>query len=148
MPMNFYHSRGFTLIEMAVVVLIFGIVIAFSVPVVQSLTATTNLKGAAENVVAQFRVARQIAIGTGRRQTLRFAAGVESSDYRIENDGVVGAKWSLPRGVSYDWAAGTVGSYTIGTNGRVTPSGTVILQDRRGLRDTVSVQASGLVGSR
>ncbi len=36
-------------------------------------------------------------------------------------------------------------TYTIAANGRVTPSGMVILQDRRGLRDTVSVQASGLV---
>jgi prepilin-type N-terminal cleavage/methylation domain-containing protein len=145
MNMNSIHSRGFTLIEMAVVVLVFGIVIAFSVPVVQSLTATTSLKGSAENIVAQFRVARQIAIGTGARQTLRFAAGVEGSDYRIENGGVVGAKWILPPGVTYHWGAGTVDSYTIGTNGRVTPSGMVIVQDRRGLRDTISVQASGLV---
>jgi len=139
------RSRGFTLIEITVVVLIFGMIVAFGVPVVQNLTSTANLKGAAENVTAQLRVARQIAIGTGRSQTLIFAAGFQGSDYRVENGGVVGAKWSLPRGITYVWDAGTADTYTIGTNGRVSPSGLVILQNRRGLRDTVSVQASGLV---
>ena len=133
---------------MAVVVLIFGMVIAFSVPAIQSHTTTNNLKGATENIVAQFRVARQIAISTGANQAIFFDAGVQNSDYRIQNNDVVGGKWSLPRGVNYYWGEGTVNNYTFSTNGRVTPSGMVILEDTRGIRDTVSVQASGLVGVR
>jgi hypothetical protein len=66
-------------------------------------------------------------------------------DYHIHYPSGIGATWNLPDGITY---------YSVGVNptmtkdGRANASGDVILQNRRGSRDTVSVQMSGLVLTR
>jgi prepilin-type N-terminal cleavage/methylation domain-containing protein len=143
-------SRGFSLVELMVTLVIFGLVLGFSIPYLQSLNQSHQLKGATENFAAQLRMAREIAIATNTTQTMHCTAafvfnGV-TSDYHIHNANV-GATWRLPPGIVYTWLAGTVSSYTFASDGRLNPatSGLVIFQDRRGDRDTVSVQVSGLV---
>lgn len=136
-------TRGFSLIEMAIVILVFGMLFAFSIPAYQSLNGSNQLKGATENLAAQLRMARSKAMATGMEQPMHFTANYLNSDYHIHYpSGFIPAKWKFPRGITY---------YSIGLNptmkadGRSDQSGIVILQDQRGNRDTVSVLTSGLV---
>lgn len=138
------RTSGFTLVEMAVVILIFGMLFAFSIPAYQSINRSYQLKGATENLAAQLRMARSKAMATGVDQPMHFSPNNPvNSDYHIHlASGVIPAKWKFPRGITY---------YSIGLNptmksdGRSDQSGLVILQDTKGNRDTVSVLTSGLV---
>ena len=141
--MNRSSTRGFSLVEMAIVILIFGMLFAFSIPAYQRINGSNQLKGTTENLAAQLRMARVKAMSTGMSQPMHFTANYLNSDYHIHYlSGFIPAKWKFPRGITY---------YSIGLNptmqpdGRSDQSGIVILQDQRGNRDTVSVLASGLV---
>lgn len=139
------QTSGFTLVEMAVTILVLGMLFAFSIPAFQSVNASYQLKGATENLAAQLRLAREKAMATGTDQPMHWAPGFMSSDYHIHfASGYVPptGKWKLPRGITfYTW-----GIHPIMTrDGRISGSGLVILQDTRGTRDTVSFLTSGLV---
>lgn len=147
--MNPPNTRGFTLVELAVTILVLGLLFAFSVPAYQNVSASYQLKGATENLAAQLRLAREKAISTGMDQPMHFVYqwvdpldGVVS-DYHIHYpSGFSPAKWKLPRGITY--YSVTVNPTMI-RDGRASASGNIILRDRRGYRDTVSVQMSGLI---
>jgi prepilin-type N-terminal cleavage/methylation domain-containing protein len=138
-------SAGFTLVEMAVTILLVGLLFALSVPTVQSLSSSYTLKGNTENIAAQLRLAREKAIATGVDQPMHFTFNYIDSDYHIHYPTGLGAKWKLSKGLTYYWGAGTMSAYTMTRDGRSSASGMIILQDARGTRDTVSVQLSGLV---
>ncbi len=137
--------RGFTLVEMAVVLTLLGLLLAFSVPAFHSASQGYQLKGATQNIAGQLRLAREKAIATGTDQvmhfTLNFPAG-STWDYHIHNGGFVGPGWSLPNGIDY---ANVTISPTMLRDGRMSGSGIVVLRDRKGNLDTVSVLTSGLV---
>jgi len=145
--MRRFESRGFSLVELAITILVMGLILAFTVPALQGLNASQQLKGTSENISGQFRLAREGAIATGTTQVLHFQAGAFGCDYHSHNgiSGPLRGQWKLPTGISYYWPAGTWWEYRWTKDGRCMDSGLIILQDRRGNRDTVSIQASGLV---
>ena len=143
--MNRLSSRGFSLVELAVTLVVFGLVLAFSIPSFQSFNTTQQLTGATQNVAAQMRLMREIAISSGTTQTMHFFYATFGGDYHIHTNGVVGATWSLPRKITYYWGAGTSSVMQTTPDGRVKFPGMVILQDQNSKRDTVSVLASGLI---
>jgi hypothetical protein len=67
------------------------------------------------------------------------------SDYRTTPATGVGGSWRLPHGITYAWGNGTDSLYTFQTDGRCDRAGLIVLQNRQSLRDTVSVQLSGLI---
>ena len=143
------RTAGFTLVEMAVVILIFGLLFAFSIPAYQRINGSYQLKGATENLAAQLRMARSKAMSTGMDQPMHFTPNYLNSDYHIHYaSGFIPAKWSFPRGITY-YSIGV--SPVMARDGRVTDaagnpaSGLVILQDLRSNRDTVSILSSGMV---
>lgn len=139
--MNHSSTRGFTLVEMAVTILVLGLIFAFSIPAFRSVSASQQLKGATENIAAQLRLAREKAIATGIDQPMHFSPF--DSDYHIHYlSGEIPVRWKLPRGITY-YSVGV--QPTLLRDGRASASGEIILRDERGYRDTVSVQMSGLV---
>jgi prepilin-type N-terminal cleavage/methylation domain-containing protein len=136
---------GFTLVEMAVAILVLGMLMAFSVPAFRSMSRTRRLEAATENIATQLRLAREKAIATGASQEMHFAEnfpGGTPFDYHIHNNGVVGARWELPRGIRYQSVTVTPRMLP---DGRCNSSGMIVLRDPAGTRDTVNVQLSGLV---
>ena len=142
------HSRGFTLIEIAVVILVLGIVAAFSVPALLNLNRSLQLKGATQNLAGQLQLARQKAMAIGVPQIMHLFQGTYGVDYHIHNtgEGPTGM-WKFPSNVNYVWSAGTLPAQMVIMNpdGRADRSGMVILQTLGGLQDTINVQLSGLV---
>jgi prepilin-type N-terminal cleavage/methylation domain-containing protein len=141
-------TRGFTLLEMSVVLIVFGIIAAFSVPALLKLNASLQLKGAVADLASQLQLARQKAMATGTPQIMHLFLGTYGFDYHIHNTGegpTAGQKF--PTGVTYLWSAGTVPAQwlTMTPDGRCDRSGLVILQNLNGLQDTINVQLSGLV---
>ncbi len=143
--MNDARTSGFTLVEMAVTILVLGMLFAFSIPAFHSVSASYQLRGATENIAAQLRLSREKAMATGIDQPMHWAPNFMSSDYHIHYDSgfmPTTGKWKLPRGITfYSWG----GHPRMLRDGRIQNSGLVVLTDRRGNRDTVSILSSGLV---
>src|SRR5689334_10325356 len=143
--MNRSSHSGFTLVEMAVTLLILGLVLLFAIPGFQKMNQTLQLQGATQNVAAQIRLAREKALATGIPQPVHF---VSTTLYHIHYPSGIATQWSLPNGVQFT-SAMVGGWYTMQRDGRCTftapAAGLIVLQNNRGLRDTVTVQLSGLV---
>src|SRR5262245_30421564 len=139
--------HGFTLVELAVTIMVMGLLLAIAVPSIRSMSQSYKLKGATENMAARLRLYRDRAITTGRIQHFHFVTQL-GWDYMVfpmpshSPDSLQGA-WRLPNGITY--GAGTLGWVEMLPNGRANFSGVVVLRDQRGNQDTVSVQTSGLV---
>ncbi len=142
-------ERGFSLVELAIVLVVMGLLFAFSVPGFKSISSTFQLRGATENVAGQLRLAREKAIATGVEQPIHIP---NSTTYHIHYPSGISTTWTLPSGVTFTNA--TVGDwYYMAADGRfyqnsghtVTGSDVIVLGNTRGALDTVSVQLSGLV---
>jgi len=135
---------GFTLIELAIVLLVFGLLVAMVAPSIGRYTEDLNLKGAADQMANAVRLARDRAMATRTDRTVQFQAGVSGWDYRVEANGAVSG-WKLPRGITYAWLPGTIDSVVVTPDGRCSVSGLVILRGFHGAQYTVSILSSGLV---
>jgi prepilin-type N-terminal cleavage/methylation domain-containing protein len=136
------RTSGFTLVEMAITILVMGLLIGFSVPAFLGVSQTYQLKGATENIAAQLRLAREKAMSTGVNQPFHFHPNFLNSDYMIHDSANPVYKWKLPQGITY--FSVTIHP-TMMNDGRASGSGDIILRDRRGNKDTVSVLTSGLI---
>jgi hypothetical protein len=101
-------------------------------------------------IAGQLARAQARALATGEMQTVRLGSGPDASTGRIASRGssASGEAWQPPPGVTYLWAPGTCNTFRMTIEGRCADEGLVILRDRRGRRDTVTVRYSGVVKSR
>jgi len=138
-------SRGFSLIELAVVMLIFGIVIATGIPSFIKYRRDQELVTASQNIASQIRLYRATAMVTGRVQRFHLYYNFSGYDYHVhDNNGPVAKGWKLPKGVTYSWGGSLVG-IDLTPDGRASNSVDIELVRDDGVRDTVSVQMSGQV---
>ena len=140
MTRNLQHERGFSLIEMMVAMVVFGLLIGFSIPSYQSYALTQKLRGTSENLVQTIQLQRSRAMATGQSVVINFNTGTPAGwtvmSANRQN------QMALPLGITY--ASATPGSLTLTRDGQVSSSGLVVFQNRTGNQDTVSVQLSGL----
>lgn len=141
-------ERGFSLIELMIVLVVLGLIIGYSIPSFNRFSSTLQLRGAGENIAGQLRLAREKAIATGVVQPVTFRYDyLGQSDYRTTPPVGVGGSWRLPRGITYAWGTGAESSYVFQKDGRCDHSGLIVLQNRFGQRDTVGVQLSGFISN-
>ena len=140
MTRNLQHERGFSLIEMMVAMVVFGLLIGFSIPSYQSYALTQKLRGTSENLVQTIQLQRSRAMATGQSVVINFNTGTPAGwtvmSANRQN------QMALPNGISY--ASANPASLTLQSTGQVNSSGLVVFQNRSGRQDTVSVQLSGL----
>ncbi len=135
-------SRGFSLVEMAMVVLVLGLVLAIGVGGFHSLSSDQSLIGAAQGIAGQVQLARARAMSTGTTQTVNF--GTSTTPAKVFVIGTGGTRsWSLPRNVHF--ATGGASSFNMTSDGRASTSTYIVLLNDKGVRDTISVETSGLV---
>jgi prepilin-type N-terminal cleavage/methylation domain-containing protein len=139
------NSRGFSLVELAVVMVILGIMFATGVPSYLSYRRSQELKGAASNIASQIRLARATAIMTGRTQRFHLYYNFNGYDYHVHDDvGPIKTGWKLPQGITYSWG-GSLVSVDLDRDGRASAPLDIELVRENGDRDTVLVQKSGMV---
>jgi len=136
-------SAGFGLIEIAIVLLLAGIVLGFGLPAINRYTDDLALEGTTHQIARVLALTRDRAKATGKARTMFFESGVFGTDYRVEYAGLTQTGWTLPRHISYD-PSGTLTSVTLTPDGRCSASGLIILKTTKDARDTVSVLSSGL----
>jgi len=140
MTRNLQHERGFSLIELMVAIVVFGLLIGFSVPSYQTYALTQKLRGTSENLVQTINLQRSRAMATGRDVTINFNTGTPAGwtvmSANLQN------QTTLPNGITY--ASANPASLTLKSTGQVNNSGLVVFQNRTGTQDTVSIQLSGL----
>lgn len=136
-------SRGFTLIELMVAVLILGLLLTFAVPGVRASMDAQRLKGASESIASQVRLARSTAMANGAARRFCFAEDSAGYDYHVHlSDGTLRG-WSLPEDIHYDMASDSSAGLVFQTSGRASRSLNIVLRDRAGTRDSVTIQLSG-----
>jgi prepilin-type N-terminal cleavage/methylation domain-containing protein len=133
------RQRGFTMIELMIVLVIFGMLVGMGIPSYQKYSRTQRLRGTSENLVQLIQLQRSRAMMTGQ-------------DVRINFNTAAPAGWTciaegrsnhtnLPNGVNY--VSATPDFLILSRDGRANASGTIILSNTTGNSDTVSVQLSG-----
>ena len=137
--------RGFTLVELAITIIILGMLFAMGIPAFRSISQTQVLVANTENVAAMFRMTRQRALSLSSGQTIHFSPNVLGSDYHIHNGTYIYPLGKFSPGVTNYLGVGTSTTFIMMPDGTCDRSAMVILQNTRGMRDTVSVQMSGLV---
>lgn len=139
------NDRGFTLVEMAITVLVLGLAMAIAVGGFHSLNADQSLKGTAQSVVGQMTLARARAMSTGTTQTVNFNnSATPKLMYVLDPNS--SRQWTLPRGIGF--ASGGYTSFDFTSDGRASASRYIVLMNDKGLLDTISVETSGLVIAR
>ncbi len=92
--------RGFTLVELLVVLAIAGLMMAVAPPLISSVMPGVELKAAARRTAGALRLAREIAIADGRDAA--WVIDIDSNRYRIDGDHRGG---SLPAGLDVELVA-------------------------------------------
>ena len=139
------RSPGFTLIEMAVVMVILGITMAIGVPSFVKYRRSQELRSAAQNIAGQIRLARANAMVTGKTQRFHLYDNFSGYDYHVhDGNGGIKSGWILPAGVGYSWGGALV-AVDLSPDGRASTSLDIQLVRDDGVRDTVSVDISGMV---
>jgi len=137
---------GFTLIEVTIVVALLGLLLAAGVPAFRKITQSYELRGEAETLAGVLRLARQKAVDTGVGQTCCFLNNASGVDFYHQHNGtVVGPLQRLPKDLSFTTPAGVWYQVIWNKDGTVTTSKMLTLKNSHDLRDTVSVQTSGMV---
>src|SRR5512141_1732208 len=139
--------RGFSLIELMVIVTIIGAILGFGIPAFHRFQVSAALPGARQSVISELRLARQVAIAQSRNYAVKMDAGGNRFQAYDPTAGP-GTAW---KNLGNDVALASVsapaagGVFTFDYSGRLSANGTVILTNSMGLSDTISVYASGKV---
>ena len=135
------HERGFSLVELSTVLVVIGLVLAFTIPGYLRFSQDQQLRGTTQSLVAQIQLTRARAMATGTTQTVNFDNATTPHRIVVLGSGA-SRTWSLPKGITF--VQGNTASFDLTSDGRASGSRTIVIQNQQGRRDTLSVQMSGL----
>lgn len=129
------NSRGFTIIELIVVIAIMGVLMAIAIPNFSQWTTNYRLKAAAREIYSNFQKARIEAIKTNSNVVVSFNLGADTYQVFVDNGGTTGTASddtqngderildtvSMPAGVVLDSVNFSGGSTTPGFTARGLP---------------------------
>lgn len=134
------RQRGFSLIELMIVLTIFGMLIGFSIPSYQKYSRSQRLRGTSENLVQTIQLQRSRAMATSQSIRINFNTATPAA-WTCMGEGRSN-RMLLPNGISY--LSANPAFLILQRDGRVNTSGTIVFANTDGGSDTVSVQLSGI----
>ena len=156
---NFNNTKGVTIIELAIVMAIIGIMALFMSPPLGEWVTGFRMRGATKDLTDTLQLARLKAISTGNqyRVRLNINSGANAETFVLqENDGGWandGSEITLPTGVNIDnidaVTDGTV-DRTFNTNGTATgwagsATTSIFIENQRGDQYRVTISQTGMV---
>lgn len=149
---NITCTRGFTLIEVIIVLVLLAIVAAIALPTFQRLVVNSPLKTAARDLMAEFALQKERAIAESRQY--RVVLDVNNGSYDIQqcqNTGSTCGNWNsiqtknlsrYANDISFDSGSTSVTNYVFQTRGTVT-NGTIVLRNNRNSTATIRINIAG-----
>jgi type II secretion system protein H len=135
------REGGFSLVEVSVALVILGLTLVVGFPAINRLMGTQDALGAAENVAAHLRLARQKAVAEGFPMIVTWDADAKTYEItRDDNQDDIAAgdeptvgPFSLPTHVT--WETPLVGGFTgtqiiLRPDGSASQSGSVLFQEK------------------
>ena len=140
-------ARGFSLVELCMVVVVIGVVLGFGLPAFHKFRTDAALPGSTRQIVSAMKLARQLAISRSHP----YAIKVDAANARFQSydpDVGLGATWqNLGQSVSVSsvTSPATGGVFQFDYQGCLASSGQVVLRSAQGAQDTITVNLSGRV---
>jgi len=156
-----FLRSGFTLVELMVVIVVSGVLLAAALPSFVHFSRSLSQKQAREQVESSLRLARQQAVTAHRPIVVAFGNGVATggiTTYSVHTDvngdrlQQVGEPWksfTLPKGTQLTSVSlSPIDSLIFDSSGSLAPSvtgGSVVVGGQNGDLDTLLVSATGMV---
>lgn len=143
------RRAGFSLIELMMTVLILGMIAGFSVPAISKALSGWNLHTSRELMISEIKLLRERAVAQGRTLSIWCSPGSANYFFKNPTTNLWVAAPPLPNRVTF-YSVAFGGSLPFTTdmqpNGTASKSGTIILTNNKGVKDTVVVNLNGWVG--
>jgi prepilin-type N-terminal cleavage/methylation domain-containing protein len=143
------RRAGFSLIELMTAILIMGMIAGFSIPAVAKALSGWNLHTSRELMISEFKLMRERAVSQGRTLSIWCSPGSSTYFFKNPTTSLWVAAPQLPSRVTF-YSVSFGGSLPFSTDmkpdGTASKSGTIILANNRGVKDTVVVNLNGWVG--
>lgn len=150
-PTNTKRSMaGFSLVELTVLMVVIGIMLALAVPNVRSTIDTFQVRTAAAEMATNIRLVGQQSISHEKEYKIKFDC---SSDrymvYWVKEDGTTELveTVALENGVGIESTTFLNDEITFGVQGRPSSAGVIELRSSAGIMRSVSVDSSGRVAA-
>ena len=141
--MSLNHERGFSLIELLIVIALVGLLAGIAVPAISAGMERFRLISASQQVVSTIRAARWQAVAKNQILRVRFNYP-DAGQYQVLDDAntAIGAVQYLLDGVTFDESV----DLEISAEGRMTAASTIVVTNGDADQDrTISVTTSGRV---
>lgn len=120
--MRHFDKKGFTLVELLIVIAIMSVLSAIALPAFNQWRATLNSKEAAWGIASELKLARQTAITNNLVCTAEF--NVAGNRYRLTQGGAEVKPWTvLPSGMSLTTGTGIACTGAVDINIAFSPRG-------------------------
>jgi prepilin-type N-terminal cleavage/methylation domain-containing protein len=136
--MKMKREKGVTLIELAVVMAIVGIMALFMAPAIGEWVDNYRIKQAARDIASTLQLAKMQAISTHTQYSVNFT--LAAGTYLITPGG---SNSQVPKGVTI--AAGSATSISFNPDGTSPVNGTITINNTKGKQYQVSVSATGRI---
>lgn len=139
---------GFSLVEMMATLVVLGLIAAFTFPAFNRSLTEWNLRTGRNTVMSELKLLRQKAITRGQNLRIWFSPTTDMYWFQDPQSGAW-TMYRLPNRVTFQTVSflpGGVFDTFMQPDGRSLRSGTIILANTKGVKDTVMVDLSGWVG--
>lgn len=141
------YQRGLTLIELAVIISIIGILALFTIPSFRIFTPSLQLSGAARELTTDLRYAEQLSVTEQIEHGVKFYP--DANEYRLMKYGSVETELqikTLPEKVTFQSVSGfTNNEVKFNPYGAAKETGFVILKNTNNSTTSIDVRPSGFI---